>query len=66
MPEAFERQLNEVAPLQVLDGYAPFCKLHVHCKMRWAWEGGGSDVPLDREAYCRSVEFWRMHANWRG
>jgi len=30
MPEAFERQLNEVAPLLVLDGYAPFCKLHVH------------------------------------
>lgn len=29
-PEDFERHLNEVAPLQVLDGYAPFCKLHVH------------------------------------
>ena len=29
-PEAFERHLNEVPPLQVLDGYAPFCKLHVH------------------------------------
>lgn len=27
---AFERHLNEVAPLRVLDGYAPFCKLHVH------------------------------------
>ncbi len=26
----FERHLNEHAPLQVLDGYAPFCKLHVH------------------------------------
>jgi hypothetical protein len=29
-PEAFERHLNEVAPVAVLDGYAPFCKLHVH------------------------------------
>lgn len=29
-PEQFERHLNEHAPLQVLDGYAPFCKLHVH------------------------------------
>ncbi|MBB1471697.1 MULTISPECIES: DUF3228 family protein [unclassified Luteimonas] len=29
-PEAFERHLNAVPPLQVLDGYAPFCKLHVH------------------------------------
>ena len=29
-PEAFERHLNDVAPLRVLDGYAPFCKLHVH------------------------------------
>ena len=29
-PEAFERHLNEVPPFKVLDGYAPFCKLHVH------------------------------------
>ena len=29
-PEQFERYLNEHAPLHVLDGYAPFCKLHVH------------------------------------
>ncbi|BAV98510.1 DUF3228 family protein [Lysobacter enzymogenes] len=29
-PEQFERHLNEVPPLAVLDGYAPFCKLHVH------------------------------------
>ena len=29
-PEAFERHLNTVPPLKVLDGYAPFCKLHVH------------------------------------
>jgi len=29
-PEAFGRRLNEEAPLKVLDGYAPFCKLHVH------------------------------------
>ena len=28
--DAFERYLNEHPPLQVLDGYAPFCKLHVH------------------------------------
>ena len=29
-------------------------------------EEGGSGVALDREAYARSVEFWRTHANWRG
>lgn len=29
-PEAFERRLNDEPPLNVLDGYAPFCKLHVH------------------------------------
>jgi hypothetical protein len=29
-PEQFEQHLNDSAPLQVLDGYAPFCKLHVH------------------------------------
>lgn len=28
--EEFERYLNEHAPLKVIDGYAPFCKLHVH------------------------------------
>ena len=26
----FEIHLNAHAPLRVLDGYAPFCKLHVH------------------------------------
>jgi hypothetical protein len=26
----FERYLNEHEPLKVLEGYAPFCKLHVH------------------------------------
>ena len=26
---------------------------------------GGSGVPLDREAYGRSVEFWSRNANWR-
>jgi len=26
----FERRLNAEAPYRVLDGYAPFCKLHVH------------------------------------
>ncbi|MDO5505347.1 MAG: DUF3228 family protein [Pseudoxanthomonas suwonensis] len=26
----FERHLNEQPPLKVIDGYAPFCKLHVH------------------------------------
>ena len=158
-PEAFEHHLNEVAPLEVRAGYAPFCKLHVHRNwtstrclvvpitdgnrhllrsdydartrdelpvlVRWfeglepavaeylipvlysreqlAKEGapieadrgvvgcmyttepeetpmapitmmrnalgveeGGSGVPLDREAYRRSVEFWRTHANGRG
>ena len=29
-PAQFERHLNEHPPLRVLDGYAPFCKLHVH------------------------------------
>ncbi|TXH06291.1 MAG: DUF3228 family protein [Nevskiaceae bacterium] len=29
-PETFERYLNEHEPLKVLDGYADFCKLHVH------------------------------------
>lgn len=29
-PEQFEHYLNTQAPLKVLDGYAPFCKLHVH------------------------------------
>lgn len=29
-PESFERHLNEQTPFKVLDGYAPFCKLHVH------------------------------------
>ena len=154
----FERHLNEHAPAKVLDGYAPFCKLHVHRNwtstrcltvpitdanrhllrsayearnsselpvlVRWfedieptvadylvvilysreqlAKEGspidadwgvvgcmytsepeeipmapitmmrnalgveeGGSGVPLDRDAYRRSVEYWSLHANWR-
>lgn len=158
-PEQFEQHLNAVPPLKVLDGYAPFCKLHVHRNwtstrcialpitadnrhqlhsqyeartseelpvlVRWfegvdppvadylvvilysreqlAREGspintdwgvvgclytaepeelpmapitlmrnalgveeGGSGVPLDREAYRRSVAFWNTHANWRG
>ena len=157
-PDDFERTLNAQAPLAVLDGYAPFCKLHVHrnwtptrCSVvpitddnraqlrsayeartsdelpvlvRWfegveppvanylvpilysrdqlAREGapidadwgvvgclytmapeeipmapitmmrnalgveeGGSGVPLDRNAYRRSVAFWERHANWR-
>lgn len=156
--EEFEQQLNLRTPQAVLDGYAPFCKLHVHenwtstrCAtiaitaenrrqlrsayearndrelpvlVRWfegleapianyllpilysaeqlAKEGepiqadwgvvgclytmtpaetplapitmirnalgvdeGGSGVPLDREAYRRSVAFWDRHANWR-
>lgn len=158
-PEEFVRRLNEVAPVADLEGYAPFCRLHVHRNwtstrclavpitdgnrhllrsdyearntselpvlVRWfegidppvaaylipilysreqlAKEGtpidadwgvvgcmytmepaetpmapitmlrnalgveeGGSGVPIDREAYRRSVEFWRTHANWRG
>lgn len=157
-PEQFEQHLNANAPLQVLDGYAPFCKLHVHRNwtstrcltvpitdanrrllrsgyearsreelpvlVRWfegveppvaayllpilysreqlAHEGapieadwgvvgclytaapqeipmapitmlrnalgveeGGSGVPLDRDAYRRSVAFWEHNANWR-
>lgn len=158
-PAQFQAHLNDAPPLQVLDGYAPFCKLHVHRNwtstrclavpiteanrtllrsgyearardelpvlVRWFegidppvaeyliailysreqlqregtvvsadWgvvgcmytaepmetpmapvtmmrnalgvEEGGSGVPLDREAYRRSVEFWQAHANWRG
>jgi hypothetical protein len=158
-PEEFERRLGDEPPLEVLDGYAPFCKLHVHCNwtstrciavpitdanrhllhsayeartaaelpvlVRWfegveppvakylvailcsreqlAREGapidadwgivgclytaepaeipmapitmlrnalgveqGGSGVPIDADAYRRSVEFWNSHANWRG
>lgn len=157
-PDAFTEHLNREPPLKVLDGYADFCKLHVHrnwtptrCATipitddnrhllrsgyearnrdelpvltRWfegveapvaeyllvilysraqmAREGehvdadwgvvgclataepeeipmapitmmrnalgveeGGSGVPLDREAYRRSVAFWDTHANWR-
>jgi hypothetical protein len=29
-PEQFAQHLNTVPPVTVLDGYAPFCKLHVH------------------------------------
>lgn len=28
--EEFERYLNDHEPYKILDGYAPFCKLHVH------------------------------------
>lgn len=157
-PAQFTERLNAEAPVAVLPGYAPFCRLHVHrnwtstkCSViaitddnrhqlrsayearsreelpvlvRWfegleppvanylvpilysreqmAKEGtpitadwgivgclytmapeeipmvpitmmrnalgveeGGSGVPLDREAYRRSVAFWSVHANWR-
>ena len=29
-PDAFIERLNAAPPLRVLDGYAPFCQLHVH------------------------------------
>lgn len=29
-PGSFEQHLNQTPPIKVLDGYAPFCKLHVH------------------------------------
>ena len=29
-------------------------------------EEGGSGVPIDREAYRRSVAFWERHSNWKG
>ena len=157
-PETFEQRLNAEPPLRTLEGYAPFCRLHVHRNwtstrcltvpvtddnrhllrsgyeartkqelpvlVRWfegvdppvarylvpilysagqmAKEGapidgdwgivgclytaepeeipmapitmmrnalgveeGGSGVPIDREAYRRSVEFWEANANWR-
>jgi hypothetical protein len=156
--DAFVQCLNAEAPLAVLDGYAPFCKLHVHRNwtstrcitiaidddnrhllrsayeartpdelpvlVRWFegveppvarflivilydreqmakevtpidadWgivgclytmtpeeipmapitmmrnalgvEEGGSGVPIDREAYRRSAEFWNKNAGWR-
>lgn len=157
-PAEFVAYLNAHAPARVIDGYAPFCKLHVHRNWtstrcltvaitddnrhllrsgyearskdelavltRW-FEGltapvadylvvilysraqmekegepidadwgivgclataepeeipmapitmmrnalgvaeGGSDVPLDRAAYQRSVAYWERHANWR-
>lgn len=156
--EDFAQRLNDEPPLQVLPGYAPFCRLHVHRNwtstrcltvpvtddnrhrlrsayeartrdelpvlVRWfegieapvaaylvvilydaaqlAKEGapidgdfgivgclytaepeeipmapitmmrnalgveeGGSGVPLDRDAYARSVDFWERNANWR-
>jgi len=28
--EAFQQRLNDEPPLRVLEGYAPFCRLHVH------------------------------------
>src|SRR5690606_23185153 len=158
-PEQFQRHLNAQPPPNARDGYAPFCKLHVHrnCTstrclpapttdanrhlLRPAYEArtpaalpelarrfealqppvteylvmmlysreqlskegtptdadwgvvgcmysaepeetpmapitmlrnalgveeGGSGVPIDRDDYRRSVEFWRNHANWRG
>ncbi|MCL1498578.1 DUF3228 family protein [Xanthomonas nasturtii] len=157
-PEQFVQRLNDEAPLRVIEGYAPFCRLHVHRNwtttrcltvpinadnrhllrsgyearstqelavlVRWfegveppvaayllpilysrdqlAKEGalidadwgvvgclytaepqeipmapitmlrnalgveeGGSGVPLDRDAYRRSVAFWERNANWR-
>ena len=157
-PAQFEARLNAEAPGRVIDGYAPFCKLHVHrnwtstkcsvvpitdanrAQLRTAYEArtrdelpvlvrwfegieppianylvpilydraqmaregtpidadwgivgclytmvpeeipmvpitmmrnalgveeGGSGVPMDRDAYRRSVAFWESHANWR-
>jgi hypothetical protein len=29
-------------------------------------EEGGSGVPINRDAYRRSVAFWNQHANWKG
>jgi hypothetical protein len=67
--------------LAVLEGYAPFGTQHVHriwtstrcllvpiTMMRNALgvEEGGSGVPIDRDAYARSVAFWEKNANWRG
>jgi hypothetical protein len=156
--EEFECRLDQESPFKVLDGYAPFCKLHVHRNwtttrcltvpitegnrhllrsayearsseelpvlVRWFegieppvanwlvaivysreqlakegapidadWGGvgclytmepeeipmapitmmrnalgveeGGSGVPVDRDAYRRSVGFWERNANWR-
>lgn len=29
-PEQFQQRLNDETPVKLIDGYAPFCKLHVH------------------------------------
>lgn len=45
-PEEFEAHLNENEPQEVLDGYAPFCKLHVH--PNWTRTRAGT-LPLTAE-----------------
>ncbi len=37
--EDFEGELNRRRPLKILDGYAPFCKLHIH--------GNWTQTPVD-------------------
>ncbi len=54
--EAFERYLNEHAPLKVLDGYAGFCKLHVHANWtsKRCLTTGINCAPATRRATPRS------------
>ena len=45
-PEEFQRQLNCRPPLRILEGYAPFCKIHVH--ENWTRTRAGT-LPINSE-----------------
>ncbi|MFC4820814.1 DUF3228 family protein [Dokdonella ginsengisoli] len=49
-PEEFARRLNDEVPLKVLDGYAPFCKLHVHAN--WTSTRGSVLAITDANRHC--------------
>lgn len=49
-PEEFVRRLNDEMPLKVLDGYAPFCKLHVHAN--WTSTRGSVLAITDANRHC--------------
>ena len=51
--DEFEAELNHRKPESVFDGYAPFCKLHVH--RNWTETPCGAiDITLDNESRLRS------------
>ena len=65
----FERRLNDELPMKVLEGYAPFCKLHVH--RNWTATRcsvvaiTGANLHLLRSAYeTRSREELPVLARW--